>query len=170
MYISISILGQLTNYSIFVGFVVLTAVTVRSTIFWDVTPCDPAKFTDFSEERNGPTFRTEDQAWLLQDYMAHSKLSVCCLFTDVVSISGYTASNDCVTVNNELDGMWKEAVVAWLRYYPRIYLWWLKKAMAHLSQCNQVSRPRFYPSTSKYKSEALLRFTGFFGLFHRPVF
>jgi hypothetical protein len=99
MYISISIVEQLMNYSIFVGVMVLTAVTVKRTIFWDVTPCDPVKFTDISEEL--------DKAGLPLTVRS----PVCCLFTDMVSNSGYTGSNDCVTVN-ELDGMWKEAVVA----------------------------------------------------------
>jgi hypothetical protein len=98
-------------YIIFVGITVLTAVTAKSSIFWDVTPYDPEKFTDISEERKGSIFRTGYQAGLLQDYMAHS-MFVCCLFTDMVSNTGYTASNDCATVNNVLDGMWKEAVVA----------------------------------------------------------
>jgi hypothetical protein len=33
-----------------------------------------------------------------------------CLFNDTLGISGYVASNN--TVNNKLEGMWKEAAVA----------------------------------------------------------
>jgi hypothetical protein len=38
---------------IFVGFEVLTAVVMKSTIFWDITPCSPLKFN----RRFGGTYR-----------------------------------------------------------------------------------------------------------------
>jgi hypothetical protein len=38
-------------------------------------------------------------------------LFVCALFYDAISNSDNTASNDWMVVNNELEGMWKEAVV-----------------------------------------------------------
>jgi hypothetical protein len=42
-------------------------------------------------------------------------------------ISDYIASNERMIVNNELERMWKEAVVAQLRYYPGICLEGLRK-------------------------------------------
>jgi hypothetical protein len=33
-----------------VGFEFLTAVVIKSSIFWDITPCSPLKVTDISEE------------------------------------------------------------------------------------------------------------------------
>jgi hypothetical protein len=39
-------------------------------------------------------------------------LFICSLFNDAFSISDYTASNERMIVNNELERMWKEAVVA----------------------------------------------------------
>jgi hypothetical protein len=39
-----------------------------------------------------------------------------CLYNDAVSTAHYTASNIKMTVNNELEKMWKEAVVAYLRH------------------------------------------------------
>jgi hypothetical protein len=37
------------NYT-YVGFEVLPAVVIRSSIFWDITPCSPLKVNDVSEE------------------------------------------------------------------------------------------------------------------------
>jgi hypothetical protein len=39
--------------SIFVGFEVLTAVVMKSTIFWDITPCSPLKATCFHDPEYG---------------------------------------------------------------------------------------------------------------------
>jgi hypothetical protein len=45
-------------------------------------------------------------------------------------------------LSDELEGTWKELVVACLRYYPIIYLNALNTAMKNLSQ-NSWPRPRF---------------------------
>jgi hypothetical protein len=37
-------------YTLFVGFEVLIVVAMKSSVFWDVTPCSPVKSTDVSEE------------------------------------------------------------------------------------------------------------------------
>jgi hypothetical protein len=42
------------------GFDVLMAVVIKSTIFWDVRPCSPAKSTDVSEECTASVFRVKD--------------------------------------------------------------------------------------------------------------
>jgi hypothetical protein len=42
------------------GLMVLRAVTVKSTIFWDATPRGLVDFTDVSEERTASIIRTED--------------------------------------------------------------------------------------------------------------
>jgi hypothetical protein len=42
------------------GFEVLTAVVMRSSVFWDITPCSPLKATDVSEEHVASIFRVED--------------------------------------------------------------------------------------------------------------
>jgi hypothetical protein len=39
-------------------------------------------------------------------------LHICSLFNNVVSHSNYTAWNNQTLVNNDLDGMWKEVVMA----------------------------------------------------------
>jgi hypothetical protein len=42
-----------------VRFEVLMAVTLKSTVFWDVTPCSLVKFSDVTEERIASKFRVE---------------------------------------------------------------------------------------------------------------
>jgi hypothetical protein len=46
---------------------------------------------------------------------------MCALFNHTITNPDYIASSDWVAVNNELEGTWKEAVVA-LRYYSGILL------------------------------------------------
>jgi hypothetical protein len=43
-----------------VGSEVLTAVVMKSTIFWDITPCSPLLSTDVSEEHIASIFRAEE--------------------------------------------------------------------------------------------------------------
>ena len=56
-------------------------------------------------------------------------------------------------LSNELEGMWKELVVACLRYYPIIYLNALSTVMINLSQ-NSQPRPRFEPEICMWISSA----------------
>jgi hypothetical protein len=42
-----------------VGFEVLTPVLMKSTVFWDITPCSPLKFNDGLEEHIASVFRVE---------------------------------------------------------------------------------------------------------------
>jgi hypothetical protein len=42
------------------GFDVLTAVIMKISIFWDITPCSPFKYTDISEENVACLFRAEE--------------------------------------------------------------------------------------------------------------
>jgi hypothetical protein len=42
-----------------------------------------------------------------------------------------------MTVKNEFEGIWKEAVIVNLRYHPEIYL---KRPMKNLSQDNEYSQ------------------------------
>jgi hypothetical protein len=42
------------------GFEVLTSVVIKSTIFWDITPCSPLKSTDVSKEEIAFIFRVEE--------------------------------------------------------------------------------------------------------------
>jgi hypothetical protein len=46
-------------YLYFVGFKDLTAVAMKITGFWDITPCSPFKVTDISEEYIESIFRIE---------------------------------------------------------------------------------------------------------------
>jgi len=39
-------------------------------------------------------------------------LHICCLFNNAISNSGYTVCNGQTLVNNEMEVMWKEAVMA----------------------------------------------------------
>jgi hypothetical protein len=43
-----------------IGSEVLTAVVMKSTIFWDITPCSPLKATDVSEEHVASIFGAEE--------------------------------------------------------------------------------------------------------------
>jgi hypothetical protein len=49
--------------------------------------------------------------WMITPSQLFIYLFICSLFYNTVSNSGYTALNDWMVVNNELDGIWKEAVV-----------------------------------------------------------
>jgi hypothetical protein len=49
--------GQITNY---VGFEVHTAVVMKSSAFWDISPCSPLKATDLSEEHVASIFKIEE--------------------------------------------------------------------------------------------------------------
>jgi hypothetical protein len=44
-----------------VCFEVLTALVMKSSIFWDITPCSPLKVSDHSEEHIASIFRIEDK-------------------------------------------------------------------------------------------------------------
>jgi hypothetical protein len=44
----------------YIGFEVLTAMIMKSTIFCDITLCNPLKVTDVSEEPTASIFRVED--------------------------------------------------------------------------------------------------------------
>jgi hypothetical protein len=46
--------------NICVGFEVLTEVTMKSTVFWDMTPCSQKKFTDVSEEHMPPSSQVKN--------------------------------------------------------------------------------------------------------------
>jgi hypothetical protein len=50
-------------------FEVLTAVVMKSSDFWDITPCSTWKSADISEERVASMF-LRNVGWLLVDYMA----------------------------------------------------------------------------------------------------
>jgi hypothetical protein len=39
---------------------IVTALTMKSTTFWDVTPCPPKKFTHVSEELSTSIFTVEE--------------------------------------------------------------------------------------------------------------
>jgi hypothetical protein len=43
-----------------VGFEVLTAVVMKSSVFWDITPCSPSKANQCSEEHVASIFRVEE--------------------------------------------------------------------------------------------------------------
>jgi hypothetical protein len=43
-----------------VGFEVLTAVVMKSPIFWDITPCSPLKVNRSSKEHVASIFRVEE--------------------------------------------------------------------------------------------------------------
>jgi hypothetical protein len=45
---------------IYIGFEVLTTVIMRTTIFWNMTPCSPLKSIDFSKEHIASIFRIEE--------------------------------------------------------------------------------------------------------------
>jgi hypothetical protein len=45
-----------------VRFEVLVAMTTKSTIFWNVTPCSVVEVTDLSEGRAVSIFKVEEQA------------------------------------------------------------------------------------------------------------
>jgi hypothetical protein len=44
----------------YIGIEVLTPVVMKSTIFWDITPCSPVKATDVSEEHIASICRVEE--------------------------------------------------------------------------------------------------------------
>jgi hypothetical protein len=46
----------------FVGFEVLTAVVMKISVSWDITPYSPVKLTDISEENIASIFRVEESA------------------------------------------------------------------------------------------------------------
>jgi hypothetical protein len=46
------------NFYFLVGFEVFTAVVMKSTTFWDITPCSPVS-TDVSEDHIASIFRVE---------------------------------------------------------------------------------------------------------------
>jgi hypothetical protein len=60
-------MGKVFSYHMFrkasaqqyVGFQVLTAVIMKSIIFWDITPCSPLKVTDVSGEHVAYIFRVK---------------------------------------------------------------------------------------------------------------
>jgi hypothetical protein len=51
----------LYNFFVFVGFEVLTAVLMKTSVFWSITPCIPSKVIDVSEEYVTSIFRVEDK-------------------------------------------------------------------------------------------------------------
>jgi hypothetical protein len=59
--------------SAYVGFEVLTAVIIKSTVFWDTTPCSPWKSTDVSEKYIASIFRVEEYAKLEISVIASGK-------------------------------------------------------------------------------------------------
>jgi hypothetical protein len=46
----------LQPFLLYVGTEVLTTVVMKSTIFWEITPCSPLRVTDVSEENIAPIF------------------------------------------------------------------------------------------------------------------
>jgi hypothetical protein len=52
-----------------VGFVILTAVVMKSSTSWDITPCSPLKVSDVSEEHVAPIFRVEESAMITTCFM-----------------------------------------------------------------------------------------------------
>jgi hypothetical protein len=42
--------GTVATHDNYVGFKVLTAVVMKRSVFWDMTPCRPLKITYFSED------------------------------------------------------------------------------------------------------------------------
>jgi hypothetical protein len=50
----------LSEKSSFVGFEVLTAVSMESTVFWDVTPCSAVEVHHVSEQYTSSIFRVEE--------------------------------------------------------------------------------------------------------------
>jgi hypothetical protein len=42
-----------------IGFEVLTAVTMKCSVFWHITPCSPVKVTDVSKEHITSIIRVE---------------------------------------------------------------------------------------------------------------
>jgi hypothetical protein len=75
-------------------------------------------------------------------------------FNNVVSIFDYTASNDTMISDNELEGMWKEAIMANLRYYLSICLKGLRKSQ-NSCQCNWYLSSDSNRTHSQYKPEVL---------------
>jgi hypothetical protein len=49
----------------YVGFEVLTAVVINTSVFWDITLCSPLKVSPRFRERIASTFRVEKYAALL---------------------------------------------------------------------------------------------------------
>jgi hypothetical protein len=49
-------------WHIYNKFEVLTTVNMKSSIFWDIMPCSPAKSTDVSEEHTASIFRVKQEA------------------------------------------------------------------------------------------------------------
>jgi hypothetical protein len=43
-----------------IGFEILTAVVMKSAIFWDITPCSPLKVNNVSEEHVISIFRVTE--------------------------------------------------------------------------------------------------------------
>jgi hypothetical protein len=50
--------------------------------------------------------------WTSYPYKKYLYLFICSLFNDAANNSYYVALNDRIVVNNELERIWKEAVVA----------------------------------------------------------
>jgi hypothetical protein len=44
----------------YVGFQILIVATMRSYLFWNITPCNPLKSTNVSEARVSSIFRTKE--------------------------------------------------------------------------------------------------------------
>jgi hypothetical protein len=79
---------------------VLTAVTMTVAVFGNVLSCSLVKQTKVFEEYVS-IFRVEE-------YL----IVICSLFNDALSNSDYMASNDSMTVDNEMQTLCKEAFMA----------------------------------------------------------
>jgi hypothetical protein len=71
-------------------------------------------------------------------------LFMCSIFNDAVSNSGYIAFNEWLLVNDEMEWMWKEAIVA----YFMIQFQHLAGDTEGKSRKSSVFRPRFEMGTS----------------------
>jgi hypothetical protein len=52
--------GRKAFYSHIIGFEVLTAVVLKNSVLWDISPCSPFKITEVSEKHVAFIFRVEE--------------------------------------------------------------------------------------------------------------
>jgi hypothetical protein len=66
LYLAVYILNESgIKYKILIGFEILTAVVIKSVIFWDKTPCSPLKVNRRFGEKYRLYFKAEDSTFHL---------------------------------------------------------------------------------------------------------